>query len=152
MNEAFEQFGIVFPTDDESAEVMQPTDRAFHFVSTPVSSQRAAVLRGGLHAVLAMRADERDAADVECVTKPVGIGRSVVHQALRLLLGESFIDERFDRVDLADVGGRGERGQRRPLAVDHQHDRRAFAFAAIANLGAPFLPVQTSHHQSLLPR
>ena len=80
MSEALEQFWVVFPSRNQSSEVMQPANCAFDFIVGNVASEHTTVLCGRLGMALAMRADQRDAARL---AEPVGIGHFVVKQPLR---------------------------------------------------------------------
>ena len=106
VKEALEQVGVVFPARDEPAEIVEPADTAFDPVAANIASQRATVLARGLGAVRSMGTDQLDATHCETVTKPIGVGRSVVQQTESLLAQPRFIEECFDRVDFAAVGGR----------------------------------------------
>jgi hypothetical protein len=53
-----------------------------------------------------MGTDQLDATQCETVTKPIGVGRSVVQQTEGLFAQPRFIEECFDRLDFAAVGGR----------------------------------------------
>ena len=151
MGEALEQIRVVFPSCNQPSEVMQPANCAFDFIAANVAPERTTVLCGRLGTALAMRVDQADAADVERLTEPVGISRFVVKQPLRRFVVHTLIDECFDVVDFARRGGRRERGEGCALAIDHQHDGRALTFMTVADLGALFLPVKTSHRRLLLP-
>ena len=60
LREAEEVFDIIFPSCDESAEVVHPCEEPFHFPASAVTAQLPAVL-GLLFAVAAVGRDHLDA-------------------------------------------------------------------------------------------
>ena len=57
-----EEVSVIFVTSDDTAKVLDPTDRAFDFPSVTVTAQRAAVLRRWLDVVATVGTDQFDAA------------------------------------------------------------------------------------------
>jgi hypothetical protein len=80
-----------------------------------------------------MRTDQLDTTECKTVTKPIGVGRSVVQQTASLLTQPRFIEEGFDRPDFAAVGGRRVGRQRRSVAIDQEHEACAVAFVRTAD-------------------
>ena len=128
---------MVFVANDKSPEVEEPTDGSLNLVAFPVATKRATILNRILSAS-SMRTDEFDSACGEIGSNPIGVSGLVVEQAFGLLLRDAILNERFDRVDLGATGRKREGRQRRPVAIDHQHDLGAFALLRLAYVGAPF--------------
>lgn len=59
MNEAEEVFDVMFPSCDESAEVLHPCEEPFHFPSSAIPPQLASILRL-LPAAATVRGDHFD--------------------------------------------------------------------------------------------
>src|SRR5450759_2365909 len=117
----------------QSAEVAEPSERAFHGPSSPVTPQRPAVLRGGLATILAMRNDQLDAMPGQSLTQRVTVVAAVSDDACWLLprtawpMRPSYADRRERRLRQPDLrrGGRvKEVSQRKTRAVDHHHPLR----------------------------
>ena len=140
MEESFEEVVVVFVADGQAAEVEEPGDRAFDFITALVAPQRAAVLQGRFLASPAVGTDQLDPARIHLLANPIGVHGPVVEHSFRFAFRHSDVDERLQRVHLCVVRRRGERRERRAVAVDEQHDLRAFAFLGVADLGAPFFP------------
>lgn len=60
MEEAEKVFGVVFPSGDESAEVMHPGEEPLHFPATAIAAQFASIL-GRAFAAAPVRCDQFDA-------------------------------------------------------------------------------------------
>ncbi len=64
MKHGQEVFGVIFPTSDQPARIMQPGKEPLHFPAPPVAAQRTSVLRGRVHAAHVVRSDPLDAIPV----------------------------------------------------------------------------------------
>src|SRR5450755_4858111 len=72
VDEAEKVLDVVFPSGDESAEVVHPGEKPLHLPSSLVASQGASVLR--LAAPAAIRRDQFDAVVLfELLVEPVGV-------------------------------------------------------------------------------
>ena len=107
VEKSLEQVSIVFPTRDEPAEIVKPTETAFDPVAANIATEGATILSRRLGAVRSMGTNELDATPCKTVPKPIRVGRSVVQQTAGLLTQPRLIDECCDRMDFAAVGGRG---------------------------------------------
>jgi hypothetical protein len=61
VNEALDQFWVVFPARDQPAKVVEPAERTLRTIPPLVAPQRATVVGRRPGAVLAVRADHQDA-------------------------------------------------------------------------------------------
>lgn len=140
MNEALEQFRIVFPPRDQAVESLQPANRTLDFVATFVPTQRASVLQWRLRAVLPVRTDQLDLSSAQSLPQPVGIGHLVEEKPLRPAsrAAMALVDQRFDGVHFTHVGSGHERRERQDVAIGHQENVAAVPFSAAADLVTPF--------------
>ncbi len=78
MEEAFEEVGVVFVSDEEATPVAEPADGPFDFPPMLVAAERASILSRRFLSTVAMWCDLFDAARFERVAEPVCIGGFVV--------------------------------------------------------------------------
>ena len=138
LNEAIEEVCVVFVSDDEASEVMQPRDGSLDNPSVSVPPEFSTVLSRPAFASPAVRAHEFCSAFLETLSKPVRVGRFVVQQMIGHAFADPNIEQRFHRVDLGVVGGEREHRQRDAVTVNHQHQLAAFASFGLTNVKAPF--------------
>src|SRR5712692_2975470 len=132
---------------DQSAEVAQPGDGAFHRPPPLVAPQRTAVLGRGLATIPAMRDDQLDAAPGQLLAQRVTVVATVGDEAFRFLprtawpMLPSYPDRGECRLRQPDLR-RGSRvkvvSQRNTRAVDHHHPLRPLAPLGFADSAAPF--------------
>ena len=60
MNEGLKHPDVTFVSNDQPAEITQPSDCAFNFPPSPEAMQFASILSAGLAAVAAVGADQLD--------------------------------------------------------------------------------------------
>lgn len=74
-----------------------------------------------------MRADEFDAAICQPFTQWIAVGGAIVNQAIRNVIGDGFVEQRFDQADFGWAGTVDINCQWQAVALDEQHDLGAFA-------------------------
>ena len=129
---------MVFVTCHQTPKRLQPSNRAFDFVTPPVPPQFAAVLRGTPFAVAAMRANQIDAPRSQTFTQRIAVASFVVNQSRRWPLHRAAVEQTLNQIHFGGVGRFGVDSQRQTLAVDEQHDLGALTAFGFADLGAPF--------------
>lgn len=92
---AQEILGVVFVASDQATKVVQPSEQAFDFPSSPIASPRASVL-GGVFAVAPMGSDQLDTLLLQVLIQRIGVVRPIPDQALRLLREEALLERFFD--------------------------------------------------------
>ena len=137
---------IAFPTDQQSAIISQPGKGPFHFPSSLVSPQLAAVMILLLLAVFPVRADQLDTATTQSppmrVTVIGFVGDNppgfLPRTATPFTGHRDIVYRLFEERDFA----RGRRvqvvSQRNTLAVDHHHPLRTLAAFGLPDTVAPF--------------
>jgi hypothetical protein len=135
-------------THDQSAEVPDPGEGAFHDPSPLVAPQSPTVLRRRFTAILAMRGDQLGAASSPLLTQRIAVVAAVTDETRQFLsrpagsMPSPYADRRQRRLDEFDLR-RGSRvkgvSQRKTRAVDHPHPLRPLAPLGLADSGAPFL-------------
>ena len=133
---------------DQSAEVAEPSEGAFHDPASLIAAQRSTVLRRRFASILPMRDDQLDAARRQLLAQGVTIVTPVGDQAAGLLprttaaMPVPYADRLECRRDEPDLRGGSSLkvvSQRKTLAVDHHHPLRALAPLGFADSRAPFL-------------
>ena len=133
--------------DDQSTEVAEPGEGAFHLPTASVAAQRSAILRARLASIPAMRGDQFDAARRQSLAQGIAVISAIRNHPLRFLAcspaatspGHVDRSERlFRQPDLV----RGSRvklhSQRNTLAVAPHHPLRALAPLGFSDFRAPF--------------
>jgi len=145
MDKCLEHCDFAFISHDQAAEVLQPSDRAFDFPATFISSQLAAVLRFAAF-VPAIGADQVDSPTQQAGPHRIGVGGSVINQSLGVLSRSAATGTRHanlfqQRLDQRHFVGR-RRGkcdsERHTLAVCHHHKLCTLAAFGRSDAGAPF--------------
>jgi hypothetical protein len=147
---------MVFPSRNQSSEIVQPGEEALDLPAPPVSAKRASVL--ALAPVPAVRRDEFDVEGLlQLKRERVAVVGLVPNQSFREpSSGDAFEDFR-DELDLGGRGGVDGDSERKTMAVDHCHPLRAFSALGLANSAAPFfaaakLPSIKASSHLILPR
>jgi hypothetical protein len=117
---------------------LQPADRALDFPALAVSPKNAAVLSRRFLSSFPMRRYQLNASLLQCVAKPVGVGRLVVQQIRRPFLCDARIHESFNRVDFSVLSGRGECRNRHTASLSQQHDLGSLSFFGLSHFKTPF--------------
>src|SRR5512141_52268 len=147
MEEGFIALNVVVVTDQEAAEVAQPSKGTFDLPPLAIAPKRPPIVERRFAAILAMRTDQQHSTLTQppaqwiAVVSPIGNDpqRATLrppracarHRDLRqCALGQSH----FSR-----AGRNQSASQRNTLAVDHHHPLRAFAALGFADALAPFL-------------
>jgi len=135
-------------THNQSAEVAEPREGAFHGPASSIAAQRPTVLGRRFAPILPVRDDQLDAARRQLLAQRVTIVAPVGAEAERLLprttgpVPPPYPDRGERRLDELDLR-RGSRvkvvSQRNTRAVDHHHPLRSLAPLGFADGEAPFL-------------
>ena len=146
MNEGLEDMRTSIPSNDESPEVAEPSDRPFDLPSFAIASQRAAVLTCQPRSIAPMRRDLLDAATRQAVPKRVAVVGPVEDQSLRpgppkaavCAAEEDTIQRVFGERDLRRAGGVNGHSQRNTLAVCQYHKLCALPTFRRSDAAPPF--------------
>jgi hypothetical protein len=148
MKESFIDGDRAVVANDQPAEVAEPGEGAFHLPTTPVSTQRSAILRARLAAIPAMRCHQGDSACRQPLAQRIAvIGAISNHERWFLAwpstaMSPGHADRRERLFREPDFVGRCRvklLSQRNTLAVDHHHPLRALAPLGFSDFRAPFL-------------
>src|SRR4051812_17023207 len=123
---------MVFPADDQTAEIAQPRKEAFHFPSSLESSEAAAVLGFGISAAsTAVRCNHLGAkAFHEFLVQAVAIVSFISDESLRHLRNQTFLQcGRYEGV-FSRASTFCPNGERKTMAVCNGHE-----FGTLAPLG-----------------
>src|SRR5450755_3071008 len=97
VDEAEEVLDVIFPSGDESAEVVHPGEKPLHFPSSLVAAQRASILR--LAAPAAIRRDQLDAVlFFEFLIEPIRVVGFVPNESGGELIKEASSQNFFDQL------------------------------------------------------
>src|SRR6266576_835751 len=133
--------------NDQSTEVAEPGQGAFHFPPALIAAQRSAILRARLASIPAMRGDQFDASRRQSLAQRIAVIGAIRNHPLRFLAcsptatspGHVNRSQRLFREPDFVRGGRVKlHSQRNTLAVDHHHPLRALAPLGFSDFRAPF--------------
>ena len=135
-----EEIGVViFPTADESAEVVEPGEEPFDLPSTTVAAQFAAVLSALPAAIVLVWRDEPDAMVLqEALVQRIAVVGAVADHSFWFGPRETLLDGSFDEFAFMRRSAGDAAGDRKTMAVCDRHDFTAFSSASRADSSAPF--------------
>src|SRR5271154_698409 len=96
LNHPEEILWVVFPANDDTTIIMEPSKQALDFPATAVTAQRTAVLGGGSAPVAAMRSDQFHAEMlVYALIQRIAVVRFITDQSLRCFAEEPALERGF---------------------------------------------------------
>jgi hypothetical protein len=149
---------LMFPTADESAEVVKPSEESLNFPAVAVTTQFATVLGILPAAIVLVGRDEPDAMFLQqTLVERIAVVGAVADHAVRLGPCETLGDGRFHEARFMRRSAGHAAGDRKTMAVCDRHDFAAFAAASWADSSAPFfaelkLASMNVSDKSILPR
>ena len=131
----------MFPTSDQSAEVVQPSKEAFDFPASAVAAQFATVLGDFTVAIVLVRCDEPNAMLFpKMLVERIAVISAIANHSLGFSAREALLDGGFDELRFMRRSAGDAAGDRKTMAVCDRHDFTAFSAASRADSSAPFLP------------
>src|SRR5208283_4258290 len=97
LEESEEVFGVAFPSGDQTAEVMQPGEEAFHFPALAVAAHPSLVIPGRSFAACAVRGQKNDFLLQELLPEPVTVVSLIGDQAIGLFLKKALPQSRINQ-------------------------------------------------------
>ena len=138
MDEAEEVLDVVFPSSDEAAEVVHPSEEPFDLPALLVTAKLAPVLR--FASVAAVRGDHLDAVFVlEPLVELVGVVSLVANQSNGQFVEKASGKNFLNKLALGRRSARDRYGERKTVASGDSDDLGALAPPRWANRKAPFL-------------
>ena len=139
MNEAEEVFDVVFPSGDESAEVLHPCEEPFHFPSSSISPQLASIL-SLLSPTAPVWGDQLDVVfGGELLVERVRVVGFVTDEPGGELIEEAAGKNVFHKLALGRRSAFDRYGERKTVISGDSDDFRALSAAGRADSEAPFL-------------
>src|SRR5216683_3803238 len=130
---------VIFPTVDESAEVVEPSKEPLDFPAAAVTAQFAAVLSVFPTTVVLVGRDEPDAMlSPETLVQRIAVVGAVADHSFWLGTCEALFDGGFDKFRFMRRSAGEAAGDRKTMAVCDRHDFTAFSSASRADSSAPF--------------
>ena len=108
---------MVFISNNQTTEVLQPGEQSLHFVTSAVSPQRAPVLCCGLFPIASMGRDHLNPGCRQLFVQRVAVIRLVSDQPFRELVDEAFEESVSDKGDFMRRSRRCVYGERMTGAV-----------------------------------
>ena len=147
---------MILIANDQTPEVVQPSEEPLDFPSSTVSSQGPPVL-GSVSAVGAVRGNEFGPLLTQALVQRIGVIGAVADQSWGLFLEETLLERAFDEGDLMRRSTGNANGDRKTMAVGHSHDLGPFPTPSGTDSGAPFFaPLKVASMKasetSILPR
>jgi hypothetical protein len=135
-----EEIGVViFPTADESAEVVKPSEEPLDLPSTAVAAQFTTVLGALPAAIVFVRCDEPDAMVLqEALVQRIAVVGAVTDHSFWFGLREPLLDGGLNELGFMRRSAGDAAGDRKTMAVCDRHDFTAFSSASRADSSAPF--------------
>lgn len=138
---------LSIPTDNKSAEVLQPCKSTLNHPSTLVSTQFTAILILLFLIITPIRAYQLNATLGQSLTKRVAVIASVSNYPFRLFSWSAttisghcnLINSRLQQLYLTRRGRIEISTDRDSAAIDHHHPLRTFSAFGLSNTRAPFL-------------
>jgi hypothetical protein len=130
---------MIFPTGNQSAEVVEPGEKAFDFPATAVAAQFATVLRAFLTPIVLVGCDESNAVVLpQALVERIAVVGAITNHSFRCGAGEALLDGGFDKLRFMRRSAGDAAGDRKTMAVCDRHDFTAFSSASRADSSAPF--------------
>src|SRR3989338_4196705 len=143
MEHGEEVFGMIFPACDEPPRVVQPGEEPFDLPAATIATQRAAVLRGRIHAAHVVGSDQLDAVALpQLVIQSFAVISPVADHPFGRFREEALLERSFDEFCFMRRSAGDADGERKTMAVDDRHDFTAFSSASRADSRAPFLALE----------
>lgn len=149
---------MIFPTADQSAEVVQPGKEALDFPATAVTTQSAAVLSILPATIALVRRNESDPVLLpEASVERIAVVGAIADHSLGFGSREALLQGAFDERGFMRRSAGDAAGERKTMAVCDRHDFTAFSAASRADSRAPFfaelkLASMNVSERSSLPR
>ncbi len=139
MDEAEEVFDVVFPSGNESSEVVQPCEESFDLPSPPISTEASTILRVAFSAS-AIGRDQLDAIVLfERMVERVRVVGFVSDKPCGELVGEASCQNKLHKLALGRRSAIDSNGERKTIARGDSDDLGALAATRGADCKAPFL-------------
>lgn len=146
MKESLINSNLSFPTDDQSAEVLQPCKSPLNHPSTLITPQFAAILIFLFLVITPVRAYQIDATHGQSFTKWITVITSISNDPFRIFSGtatpisrhSNLLNRRFQQLHLTRRGRIEMSTERDSLAIDHHHPLRTFSAFSLSDTFAPF--------------
>src|SRR5258707_15121371 len=97
--------GVKLVASHQSAEGLEPTDRALHDPAFSITPQWPPVLSRRSNAAAAMRTNQFDPAVSQSLSQGIAVGSPVIDQPVRHLRCDGLIEQRLDQCDFGGTGG-----------------------------------------------
>src|SRR5512146_1966496 len=139
LDHAKEVGGVVLPTGDHAAVVMQPCKQTLDVPAAPIPAQHAAILGCGPAAAEVVRRDQLDAVLLaQALIQRIAVISLVPNQSRRRGPAEPGPDGLLDESAFMRRSTANPEGERKTMAVRNCHDLGPFSAARWTNTIAPF--------------
>jgi hypothetical protein len=146
MKEGLVNDNFSFPTDNESAEVLQPCKSPLNRPSALVTPQFAAILVFLFLVIFAVRTNQIDTSLGQSFTKRIAVVTSVSHNSLGIFPRPTtttsrhgyLFNSRLQKLHLTRRGRIEMSTERDSLAIDHHHPLRTLSAFGLSHALAPF--------------
>src|SRR6266567_2273924 len=139
MKKALKVFSVIFITDNQTAEVEQPSKEPLDLPASHVSAQRSPVL--GLHPPIDFVGGDQFGAVIfhQLLIQPIAVISLVANQSLRHLGHDPFFHGFFHQLHFSRRSTFCPQGERKTMAVCNAHDFGALAALGFPHQAPPFL-------------
>lgn len=146
MKERLINHNLSFPTDNQSAEVLQPRKSPLNRPSSLITPQFAAILIFLFFVIFPIRANQIDASFGQSFTKRIAVISPIRHNAVGIFSRATssfsryrdFVNRRFQQLHLTRRGRIEMSTERDSLAIDHHHPLRTLSAFSLSDAWPPF--------------
>src|SRR3972149_611039 len=139
MEHGEEVFGVILPAGNEPSRVVQPGKESLDLPTATIATERAAVLRGRIHAAHVVGSDQLNAvALTQLLIQSFAVIRPVADHSFGRFREEALLERGFDEFGFMRRSAGDADGERKTMAVDDRHDFTACSSASRADSRAPF--------------
>jgi len=130
---------MIFPTANQSAEVVEPGEEPLDSPAAAVTAQFAAILSVLAAAGVLVGRDESNAVFLpQALVERIAVVGAVTDHSFRLGSREALLDGSLDELRFMRRSAGDAAGDRKTMAVCDRHDFTAFSAASRADSRAPF--------------
>src|ERR1700686_310285 len=130
---------VIFPSGDQSTEIVEPSEEALDFPAVAVAAQFATVLSALPTAIVLVRRDQPDTMFLpKALIQRIAVVGTVADHSFWFGSRETLLDGGFDEFGFMRRSAGDAAGDRKTMAVCDRHDFTAFSSASRADSSAPF--------------
>ena len=149
MDKTKKVFSVILITNNETTEIMQPSEQPFDTPSFGIPTQWSAVLGFWFHSVNLMRRNYFDTILLKFIIERIRVIRSITDESLGSSVKKATFESLSNKGDFMWRSRRNVYGDRKTRAVCHCHEFSPLAPLGFSDTGAPFFASRQSRDASM---